>query len=65
MSDKKWSGDGIYSRVQKDHDGQELEVYFARIWLPTVKKMKCANLGLCTSPTAAREKKQIERGPEA
>ncbi len=64
MGDKKWYGDGIYSKTRLRKNGKPLEVFYGRVWLPARKRFCYFKLG--TAPNQAQAKmRRILGDPEA
>jgi len=64
MSGKKWYGDGIYSRTRQRKNGKPLEVFYGRVWFPTLRRFRYFKLG--TTPNQAETKmRRILGNPEA
>jgi integrase len=65
MSDKtiRWHGDGIYSKIRTGRDGQPIETFYVRVWIPSERKTRTWKAGH-TPKQAARKARQILGDPD-
>jgi hypothetical protein len=58
-----WHGGGIYSKRRTDKDGEPKEVFYCRVWIPSMRKMMVWKAGH-TLKQAERKLRQLQGDPD-
>jgi integrase len=59
----RWHGDGIYSKTRRGRDGESVETFYVRVWIPSERKMLTWKAGH-TPRQAERKQRQVQGDPD-